>query len=184
MGSLEKADLIQRLVADDATALEDAYRLHAPRCNAIAYRVLHDGDAARDAVQEAFLALWRHRHGLVARTAGLGPWLSVVVRNAAIGMLRRDAARTAREERIGSGPASPAPPDPAELVTSAVDAQRLRSALSELPSEQQAVVRMAYFGFMTMTQIAQRTETPVGTVKRRAQMALRHLSRIMSEQQS
>ncbi len=184
MESPDKTDLVRRLIADDPSALEDAYQLHSARCNGIAYRVLHDDEAARDAVQEAFLALWRHRHGLVVRTAGLAPWLSVVTRNAAIGMLRRDVWRAAREVRTQSHELTRTAPDPAEAVTSRVDAQRLRSALHELPSEQQTVVELAYFQFMTMAQIAERTETPLGTVKRRSQMALRQLGRLMREQKS
>jgi RNA polymerase sigma factor (sigma-70 family) len=176
--------LIARLVADDESALEDAYRLYAARCNAVAYRVLRDDDAARDAVQEAFLALWRHRHGLVVRTAGLAPWLLVVVRNAAIGMLRRASTRQSREERSQPDTTSAAAPDPAEVVTAQADAEHLRGALSTLPAEQRAAVELAYFSFMTMAQIAQRTEAPLGTVKRRIQLGLRQLGRTMSEQRS
>jgi RNA polymerase sigma-70 factor (ECF subfamily) len=182
MAASDQADLIRRLVAGDAFALEEAYKLHAERCNAIAYRVLRNGESARDAVQEAFLALWRHRDGLVVRTAGLGPWLSVVVRNAAIGMLRRETGRTRREERADHDGDSQVAPDPADFVTSRAQQQRLLGALRELPPEQQSVVEMAYFKYLTMAQIAERTETPLGTVKRRAQLALRHLGRIMSEQ--
>lgn len=182
--SPDKADLIRRFIADDPSALEDAYHQHAARCNAIAYRVLGDQDRARDAVQEAFLALWRHRHGLVARTAGLGPWLAVVTRNAAIAILRSSGSRSEREERPHTGLTMESVSDPADLVTSSVDASGVRSALSALPIEQKTVIVLAYFRFMTMTQIAERTETPLGTVKRRAQMALRQLGRILSEQQS
>jgi len=182
MASPTALELIRRLHDDDPVALEDAYALHAARCNAIAYRVLADDDRARDAVQEAFLALWRHRHGLVVRTAGIGPWLSVVTRNAAIAMLRSAGARARREDRVQAADASTTASDPADLVVSGVVADALRAALAMLPAEQQAVINLAYFRFMTMAQIAQRTGTPLGTVKRRAQLALRHLGHIMSEQ--
>jgi RNA polymerase sigma-70 factor, ECF subfamily len=184
MASPDAMELIRRLQDDDPVALEDAYALHAARCNAIAYRVLADDDRARDAVQEAFLALWRHRHGLVMRTAGIGPWLSVVVRNAAIAMLRSAGARAHREERVQAPDASATAPDPADLVVSGIGADAIRAALAALPVEQRTVITLAYFKFMTMAQIAQRTETPLGTVKRRAQLALRQLGRIMSEQRS
>ena len=95
----EISELIQQLAADEPTALERAYQLYGARCNAIAYRILQDDDSARDALQEAFLSLWRHRHGLVIRTGGLAPWLTVVTRNAALGILRSATSRAQRESR-------------------------------------------------------------------------------------
>ncbi len=184
MASSEELDLVRRLHSDDPRALEDAYARFAARCNAVAYRVLADQDRARDAVQEAFLALWRHRHGLVMRSAGIGPWLTVVTRNAAIGMLRAASARARREEHAQEAAPGNDAADPAELVVADADAGAVRSALGALPAEQRTVIELAYFKFMSMAQIAQRTATPLGTVKRRAQLALRQLSRLMSEQRS
>jgi RNA polymerase sigma factor (sigma-70 family) len=184
MARSDSSELVRRLVDGDPSALEDAFREHAERCNAVAFGVLGDGHRARDAVQEAFLSLWRHRQGLVVRTAGIGPWLTVVTRNAALGMLRSARARSRREERALPDESMTTTPDPAELVTRSVDAREVRGAIASLPLEQQTVIELAYFRFMTMAQIAERTETPLGTVKRRAQLALRHLGRILSEQQS
>lgn len=181
---VEKADLVRRLIADDPSALEEAYRLYAARCNGIAYRILQDDSAAQDAVQEGFLILWRHRHGLVVRTAGVGPWLSVVVRNAAIGMLRRGTSRDAREERVHTINPAPIAQDPADTLAASADASRLRAAMQRLPAEQRRVLELSYFHYLTMAQISERTDTPLGTVKRRAQVALRQLGRLMSEQTS
>lgn len=179
-GAEEAADLVRRLGADEPAALERAHALYAARCNAIAYRILRDDAAAQDAVQEAFLSLWRHRHGLVVRTGGLLPWLSVVTRNAAIGILRSDSWRARREEKFNNASAG-TEPDPLERAAASSDAARLHSALRTLPPEQKNVVELAYFRYLTMAQIAERTATPVGTVKRRAQLALRHLSRLLAE---
>ena len=184
MVSTDATDLIARLIKGDPGALEDAYTQHAARCNAVAFRILGDGDLSRDAVQEAFLALWRHRDGLVVRTAGIGPWLTVVTRNAALGILRSAGARARREERAEKTVATTPVPDPADVVAATADATNVRGAIASLSPEQQTVVELAYFQHMTMGQIAQTTETPLGTVKRRAQLALRHLGRVLSEQRS
>jgi RNA polymerase sigma factor (sigma-70 family) len=181
----DSSELVRRLVDGDPSALEDAFREHAARCNAIAFRVLGDDQYARDAVQEAFLSLWRHRHGLVVRSAGIGPWLTVVTRNAALTILRSARARSRREERaVPEETMTIITSDPAEIVSANVDAHDVRGAIASLPAEQQAVIKLAYFRFLTMAQIAERTETPLGTVKRRAQLALRTLGRILSEQRS
>jgi len=184
MAPADATDLVTRLISGDPTALEDAYREHARRCNAIAYRILRNDDQSRDVVQEAFLTLWRHREGLVVRTAGIAPWLTVVTRNAALAVLRSAGARSRREERAHTSEVKAGAPDPADLVSASVDASEVRRAIASLSAEQQTVVELAYFRFMTMSQIAETTQTPLGTVKRRVQLALRHLGRILSEQRS
>jgi RNA polymerase sigma-70 factor (ECF subfamily) len=175
------AELVRRLAADDATALEDAYKGYAPRCKGVAYRVLHDDTRAEDAVQEAFFALWQHRHGLVVRTGGIGPWLYTVTRNAALGIVRSESRRDAREERSFEGEAGVAA-DPFDEVAAREAAHGVRAALDELPAEQKTVITYAYFGSMTLAQIAQRTGAPLGTIKRRAQLGLSKLARAMGSQ--
>src|SRR5207245_8390749 len=63
----DDGDVVRRLAGDDPAALEDAYARYAGRCRAVAFRTLGDDALAQDAVQEAFVALWRHRTGLVVR---------------------------------------------------------------------------------------------------------------------
>jgi len=182
LGSLESADIVRRLQSDDPSALEEAYRLFGGRCNAIAFAILHDGQTSADAVQDAFLSLWQHRHGLVVRSAGLGPWLFVVARNAALSILRKDTSRSQREGRSGLLEPPQAAADPAQAVLNEARSAELRVALGRLPEEQQHVLELAYFGFLTLAQIAERTNTPLGTVKRRAQRGLQQLNTLLSRQ--
>jgi len=169
-------DLIRRLTSDDPSALDDAYRAHGSRCYSTAYAILRDATLAEDAVQEAFLSLWRHRHGLVARTAGVGPWLVVVSRNAALESLRRESRRAAREARV---PESSPVEDPAAAVAAQAAAAEVRAALNELPDDQRIVIEYAYFRRRTMAEIAQATSTPLGTVKSRVRLALARLGSLL-----
>ena len=179
----DDAALVQRLVAGDAAALEAAYRMHAPRCNAVAYRILQDFAAAQDAVQEAFLSLWRHREGLVVRSAGVGPWLIVVTRNAALASLRSSRARVAREDRTTALDAA-VPSDPTHAVEQRDNAATVRRALGQLPQDVRTVIELAYFRYLTMAQIAQTTETPLSTVKDRAQSGLRRLAQVLAQERT
>jgi RNA polymerase sigma-70 factor, ECF subfamily len=183
MTSTTDADLVRRLVAGDATALEDVYAFHSGRCNGIAYRILGNDEAAHDAVQEAFLSLWRHRQGLVIRTAGIGPWLFVVTRNAALTIHRREAAREKREDSLAVLAAG-SDADPAVVVASNAASSALQKAVDQLTPEQREVIQLAYFKWMTLTQIAARTNTPLGTVKRRAQLAVRRLGALLAAKQA
>jgi RNA polymerase sigma-70 factor (ECF subfamily) len=180
---MDDTDLVRRLNDDDPLALEDAYKLYARRCNAVAYRVLHDDVRAEDAVQETFLTLWRHRKGLLVRTAGIAPWLLTVARNAALATLRADQRRTLRETRTFD-PQAALEADPFERVSLQTTGDQVRAAVAELPAEQRDVVALAYYKFMTMREISERTGAPLGTVKRRAQLALQRLARTLQGQAS
>ena len=164
--------LVARLASGDAEAFEEAYRSHAPRCRAIAYRILGDDAAAQDAVQDAFVALWRHRDGLVVRAAGIGPWLAVVTRNAALAAARAVSRRAGREERAIADDGAAV-----DVANRGADAVDVRTALAALPAEQREVLSLAYFGGLTLRAVAARTGAPLGTVKRRAQLGLHRMAR-------
>jgi RNA polymerase sigma-70 factor, ECF subfamily len=180
MTQADAGGLIARLIEGDAAALEQAYRDHGGHCRAVAWRVLHDDALAQDAVQEAFLSLWRHREGLVVRTAGILPWLVVVTRNAALNMLR---STTRLAEREAAAPRSE-PTDPLTRIDALDEARDVHDAIAQLPEEQRAVITMAYFQHRTFAQIAAATNAPTGTVKRRAQLALARLAKNLGARKS
>ncbi|MDQ6781438.1 MAG: sigma-70 family RNA polymerase sigma factor, partial [Candidatus Eremiobacteraeota bacterium] len=111
------------------------------------------------------------------------PWLSVVARNAALTMLRKQAARARHETFDEARDPVALDMDPAEVAATGQTADTLRQALQRLPIEQQNVVQLAYFHFLTLSQIAKRTQTPLGTVKRRAQRALQQLRALLHDEE-
>jgi RNA polymerase sigma-70 factor (ECF subfamily) len=177
MESAADADIVRRLVDGDPSALEEAYRAHSARCRAVAFRAVGDDTLAQDAVQEAFLSLWRRRTGLVVRSAGIGPWLIVVTRNAALNLARTGARRTAREAAGAFDDAT----DPTELALANIQATGVREAVLDLPDDQRTVIALAYFKGKTLSEIAGTTGAPLGTVKRRAQLALARLARALGD---
>jgi len=178
MTAAADAELISRLAGDDQSALDEAHRAYSMRCKAVAMRTLSDDALAQDAVQEAFLSLWHHRRGLVVRAAGIGPWLVVVTRNSALNIARSGRRRAARE--AAQAPLEAAP-DPTDLAVANVEAAGLRDAIERLPDEQRSVIRLAYYAGATLSEVAARTGAPLGTVKRRAQLALARLARALGD---
>jgi len=88
----EEAALIARIRAGDGEAYEILVRRHAPRMLAVARRLLRNGDDARDAVQEAFLAAYRHAASFAGGSA-LATWLHRIVVNAALMKIRSRSRR-------------------------------------------------------------------------------------------
>jgi RNA polymerase sigma-70 factor (ECF subfamily) len=157
-------------VAFDGLAFERAYRAHADRLRAVAFHVLHDREAAQDAVHAALTRVWSA--GAYRPERGeLLPFLIACVRREAIDVARGTSRRRARELRV-----VPSTVAPDELATiDPVEAQRLRQALDTLPPPQREIIVRAYYAQCTLAEIAAESGVPLGTVKSRLSAALRRL---------
>ena len=137
----------------------------------LAYRMLGDGAAAEDVVQEAFLSVWRGADRIDTARGKLQSLVLTVVHNKAIDMLR------SRKSGIKDLPLEPvferaAEGDFTERVAAAVDGEVVREALGSLPDDQREAVELAYYGGLTHTEISERLGLPLGTVKGRLRLAL------------
>jgi RNA polymerase sigma-70 factor (ECF subfamily) len=148
-------------------------------CGTLAYtlalRVLRDPAAAEDVVQESFLAIWRGAAGFRPERGSLRNWVCSIVRNRAIDRLRSQRTRTRYDVPIEDATGTPSLSDTWQSVAAELTRQELQLALDDLPSEQRETIELAYFGGMSQTEISAATETPLGTVKSRARLALNRL---------
>ena len=165
-------ELVADFVARRPQALEEAYRAYAPVLYSVARHVLGNDADAQDCVHDALMRVWTRPGTYRRERGGLRGFLSVCVRNEAIGR-KRDAARhLAIERRLGKTDPEP----PYELdVDDFLERSRLREALGTLPAEQRTALELAYFGYLSQTQIAEKLGVPLGTIKSRVAMGLRKL---------
>ena len=159
------AELMARVQDDDAEAFALLYDRHASRAFRVASSVCHRPGAAEDAVQEAFISIWKSRATFRRRTEGFAAWAMTIVRNRATDVARRDAVHERR--RNGDAPSEdrPAPNDVAAEIAASDEAKHLRSLLAGLPDEQCEVITLAFYGQLSHTEIADHLDLPTGTVK-------------------
>jgi len=137
----------------------------------VAYRILNDRTAAEDAVQEAFVAVWRHAAGFDASRGGLRNWLLSIVRNRAIDRLRGNA-KARVEVQLDSTESGAGAPDPWATVALDLERKQIREAFDELPEAQRRTLSLAYFAGLTQVEIAKLMQVPLGTVKGRTRIGL------------
>jgi RNA polymerase sigma-70 factor, ECF subfamily len=169
--------LIRHVARTEVAPLEVLYERHSAAALSLARRMLGSQERAEDAVQDAYLALWRGAGGYDASKASVRTWLLGIVRNRSIDLLRKmdvhDRRRLALdgfEERISGAD------DVAADVVRRDDATRVRAALALLPIEHRRVLELAYFSGWTHTEIAEHLGVPLGTVKGRMRLAMSKLS--------
>jgi RNA polymerase sigma-70 factor (ECF subfamily) len=83
----DEAAFVSALRTGDEAAFAELVSVHGPRMLSVARRILRDEDAARDALQDAFLSVHRSITTFEGRSS-LGTWLHRIVANAALRQLR------------------------------------------------------------------------------------------------
>ena len=161
------ADVVARLRQGDKGALVRLYDEYSGLVYGVARRVLRNGAAAEDVVQEVFLQLWRKPASFDDRRGQLAPWLAVIARHKAVDLLRKLKFEVNSDEVALSDP--PAGGPPAHCSADAADAKRL---MAQLPVEQRQVLELAFLDGLTHAEIATRTGDPLGTVKSRIRLGL------------
>lgn len=168
-----------RLVARDERALAELVDLVSPWLLGLVQGILGDPDESEDVVIETFRIAWDRIQLADSRQRGLVPWLFEIARNRSIDRLRSRRRRGRLAERLVAlgtveTRAAAAEPDEAGRPGWHVHTE-VHSALGELPDEQRQAVHLAYFEGRTHSEIAERLEIPLGTVKTRLRLGLGRL---------
>lgn len=167
--------LMERLQAGELDALAALYDRYFQRAHHFAMSVCHDRSRAEDAVQEAFLSLWRSRDTYHRDRGTVAAWLLTVVRHRAVDAGRRDDRHASRCVADDCLEAHASDDDIQAAVAETDHARHLRSLLAALPEPQREVITLAFYGHLTHFEIARQLDLPPGTVKSRMRLGLEKL---------
>jgi len=172
---MEDAALLQAVALGNQDAMATVFDRYSRIVYCIALRVLHDTSLAEDVMQEVLLQVWKRPQSFVVQRGSLSAWLSVVARNRAIDVLRKRAPM----DTLGEMPL----PDPHDMASETEQGwllEKVREVLDSLPPDQQASLDLAYFQGLSHTEIAERTGSPLGTVKTRIRAGLMSIRKAMT----
>jgi RNA polymerase sigma-70 factor (ECF subfamily) len=183
----EERSLLVRLRAREESALAELYDHLAPWVLGLAERMLRDADEAEDVLSDVFVQVWSRIHQHDSRRGPLVPWVLSIARNRALDLLRRRRRWWRKIERVEEarhveGGDVLDPLDPGEAAVPGWPVHRaVHQALAGLPEEQRRTVQLAYFEGLSHAEIAQRTDTPLGTVKTRMRLAHQKLEDVLRD---
>lgn len=172
---IKETDLIQRCQHGDHSAYRELYDLYAAATLRTAYLIVHDKALAEDAVQEAFVRVFKGIRFVDLRRP-FAPWFLRIVVNEAI----HCAEWNRRGGQPGEVPEQLALSDTAAEAGKADLRRQLGECLAELPATMRALVALKYYRDLSDPEIADLMDCPVGTVKSRlarARVLLRDLCR-------
>ena len=155
--------LLARAALGERSAFSTLYERTSAKLFGVCLRVLNDRAAAEDAMQDAYVKIWKHADRYAAN--GLSPmtWLITIARNTAIDRLRARRDASDYEDFAESLPAGGLTPEAAAIAGS--EARRIGACMDELPEDRRAAVRDCYLGGLSYADLAARFDVPLNTMR-------------------
>lgn len=180
MNSEVMTDLLVRIGQNrDEQAFTELYSALAPRVKAFMMRQGADAGSAEELAQEAMMSVWRKAHLYSADKGSASAWVYTIARNLRIDKLRREVVWQVLPDGYEEMPSNESTPD--ENVSTAERSLRVQDALLTLPPEQAEVIRLSFLEGLSHSEIAERLDVPLGTVKSRMRLAYSKLTELVSE---
>lgn len=174
--------LLSAIAGGAVWAMDSLYQRYSRILYSLAYRMVADHQIAEDLLQDSFLSVWKRSTSYSPQAGAARSWLISIVHHRAIDHLRRVRRRSVMQEapleEIDFDERT-AVADAWDEVWHSVQSSQVRAALMKIPTEQRMVIELAYFQGWTHTEIAEGTQTPLGTVKARMRLGLNHLKRAL-----
>jgi RNA polymerase sigma-70 factor, ECF subfamily len=163
-------ELLGKVAQGDKVAFRALYDLASTRMMAIASKIVRERELAEEAVQEAFIRIWRKaNHYEVARGTAI-TWMGVITRNAALDLVRKSL----RLNNVDEVTLDDLQVDPVEPP----DAQ-LGRCLKRLPPDQARAILTMYTYGLSHSELAEKLDVPLGTVKSWVRRGIRDLRNCM-----
>lgn len=166
------ADLFWQLQNGQTDALSILYDRHAALVYGIAGKLLGNTAEAEDLTQDIFLILTR-KCSYDPKRGTLRTYLAILTRSRALDRLR---SRTRKQQRLHhqslNENAKVLSDSPFEEITQSERSQEVQSALEQLSTKEQEVLKMAYYQGLSQSEIANQLNIALGTVKSRSRRGL------------
>jgi RNA polymerase sigma factor (sigma-70 family) len=172
--------LVALVARGDEDALAELYDRVGRVAYGLALRVLRDDRHAEDAVQEAFLQVWRSAATFRAERAKASTWILTLVHRRAVDLVRREERRQA-DPLTDDSAAGVAPEETDEAAWLRFERERVQSALKQLPDVQREALELAYYGGFSQSELAERLGVPLGTIKSRMFAGLARLRELLDD---
>ncbi|HEY1370293.1 MAG TPA: sigma-70 family RNA polymerase sigma factor [Gaiellaceae bacterium] len=180
LAHLSDEALVLLVARSDEVALGELYDRFGRVAYGLALRILRDEALAEDAVQDAFLAVWRTAARFMPEKGKASSWILTLAHRRAVDLVRREERRrTEPLEGVEEAPDRAAD----ETVWLRFERERVQAALRQLPDQQREALELAYYGGFTQSELAERLGQPIGTIKSRMFTGLSRLRELLEQGQ-
>jgi RNA polymerase sigma-70 factor (ECF subfamily) len=178
LAHLSDEALVLLAARSEESALAELYDRYGRAAYGLALRILRDQALAEDAVQEAFLTVWRSASQFLPERGKASTWILTLVHRRAVDAVRREQRRRADSLERAEEPSIEGVEEDAWLR---LQRERVQSALRRLPDAQREALELAYYGGFSQSELAERLGQPLGTIKSRMFSGLSRMRELLGE---
>ncbi len=168
------AVLLAQVALGDRASFAQLYGSTRRELFAVAYRVLARRETAEDALQDALVNIWHHAANYRVAASQPMTWMTSIVRNKALDILRSEgkhpqravgaAVHDAEEQALQIAAPEPEPP---ELFAQAIESLGFRRCMEALDPAQRQALSLAYYRGLSHSEIAESMGAPIGPAQAR-----------------
>jgi len=181
----DEIELMKRIQARDADALEELYDLYNRLLFGMVISIVKKREEAEEVLQEIFVKIWNKAESFNPKRGNAYSWIITLARNTAIDRIRSKGYKTQQKQSVSIHEPlfslEDDTYDPMETTIFSDRAELVKQALEKIPAKQSEVIKIAYYRGMTQSEIAKSLDIPLGTVKTRTRQGMIKLKRILGE---
>ncbi|MBO0911985.1 MAG: sigma-70 family RNA polymerase sigma factor [Acidobacteria bacterium] len=167
------SNLMVRIAQGDEEAFEKLYSETNAAVFGFALRILNDRAEAEEVTIDVFLKVWEQAARFSPDRGSVLTWLLVITRSKALGRIRYKSVRLPNwlaldEVQLAAHPGT----GPDSMTELSIITTKIARVLSDLPQAHRDAVEMALYEGMSHSEIAERLDQPIGTVKSRIRSAM------------
>jgi RNA polymerase sigma-70 factor (ECF subfamily) len=168
------SDQLKKIASEqDAGAFRTLFLTFGPKVKAMLIRQGADSETAEEIAQETMFALWRKSHLFSEGRGSVATWIYTIARNLRIDRVRRQVVWQNFCDNFEDLHPSEAPPD--ESLAREQQRVKVEQAIAGLPAEQLQIIQLSFMDGLTQSEIADKLNLPLGTVKSRMRLAYNRL---------
>ncbi|MBC8023638.1 MAG: sigma-70 family RNA polymerase sigma factor [Burkholderiales bacterium] len=148
----------------DRAAFADLYQATRSKLFGVSLRIVRERPLAEEALQDSFVNIWNHASDYARAKSAPLTWMTAVVRNRSLDIVRRTREEPDIDEALTSALADEGAA-PAREAEARGEAHSIRNCLGELDAEQRQTIALAFYHGLTHSELASHMRRPLGTIK-------------------
>lgn len=169
------AQLLARSALGDRAAFAELYRSTRAKLFAVSLRIVRERQLAEEVLQDSFVSIWNHAGDYAAAKGAPATWMTAIVRNRSLDVLRRGAHEQEDPDEALAANLVDESASPARETEAAAERHTVRECLEELEADQRQSIALAFYHGLTHSELAAHLRRPLGTVKTHIRRGLARL---------
>ena len=177
----EWAGLLARIAAGDQPALAEFYDASSAKVFGLVMKILADRTVAEEVTMDVYTQVWRRASTYDTERGTPGSWLMMLAKTRAIDRFRSSYLERGRQVPLDQAAELPGDAATPEQYSADLERQRLvQEAMASLSAEQRQAIALAYYWGLSQSEIADRLQLPLGTVKTRMRLGMIRLREVLA----